>query len=61
MINFIFPFGIIVFNYLKSGIYNIFVLMAVLRNVYNAIPIHHVAVRIILPLIFTSFYLAKQR
>ncbi len=65
MINFIFPFGIIVFNYLKSGIKNnFFVLIVFLYFVMFilAIPIHHVAVRmIILPLIFTSFYLAKQR
>ncbi len=65
IINYIFPFGIIVFNYIKSNIKNNFLLLIV--SLYFvmflfAIPIHHVAVRmIILPLIFTSFYLAKQK
>lgn len=65
IINFIFPFGIIILNYIKSNIKNNFFVIIV--SLYFlmflfATPIHHVAVRmIILPLIFTSFYLAKQK
>ena len=64
-INFIFPFGIIILNYIKSNIKNNFFVIIV--SLYFlmflfATPIYHVAVRmIILPLIFTSFYLAKQK
>ena len=65
IINFIFPFGIIILNYIKSNIKNNFFVIIV--SLYFlmflfATPIHHVAVRmIILPLIFTSFYLARQK
>ena len=65
IINFIFPFGIIILNYIKSNIKNNFFVIIV--SLYFlmflfATPMHHVAVRmIILPLIFTSFYLAKQK
>jgi len=65
IINFIFPFGIIILNYIKSNIKNNFFVIIV--SLYFlmflfATPIHHVAVRmIVLPLIFTSFYLAKQK
>ncbi len=65
IINFIFPFGIIIFNYIKSNIKNNFFIIIV--SLYFliflvAIPMHHVAVRmLILPLIFTSFYLARQK
>ena len=65
LINFIFPFGIIIYNYIKSDIKNNFFVIIV--SLYFliflfAIPMHHVAVRmVILPLIFTSFYLAKQK
>ena len=65
MINFIFPFGIIIFNHIKFNIKNnsfaTIVFLYFVMFIF-AIPIHHVAVRmIILPLIFTSFYLAKQK
>lgn len=65
IINFIFPFGIIIFNHIKSNIKNNFFIIIV--SLYFliflvAIPMHHVAVRmLILPLIFTSFYLARQK
>lgn len=65
IINFIFPFGIIILNYIKSNIKNNFFIIIV--SLYFliflvAIPMHHVAVRmLILPLIFTSFYLARQK
>lgn len=64
-VNFIFPFGIIIYNYIKSDVKNNFFVIIV--SLYFLIflfatPIHHVAVRMmILPLIFTSFYLAKQK
>ncbi len=65
IINFIFPFGIIILNYIKSNIKNNFFVIIVslyfLMFLFAA-PIHHVAARmIVLPLIFTSFYLAKQK
>ena len=65
MINFIIPFGIIFYNFLKNKINNnfyIFVVFIFLITFLIATPIHHVAVRlIILPLIILSFYLVNKK
>ncbi len=65
MINFIIPFGIIFYNFLKNKIQNNFYIFAVfiyLITFLIATPIHHVAVRlIILPLIILSFYLENKK
>lgn len=64
-INFIFPFGIIIYSYINSKIKNNFFVLIIFLYFLMflfATPIHHMAVRmIILPLIFTSFYLSKQK
>ena len=65
MINFIIPFGIIFYNFLKNKIQNNFYICAVfiyLITFLIATPIHHVAVRlIILPLIILSLYLENKK
>ena len=63
--NFILPFGIIIFSYIKSGVKNNFFLGIIFLYFLIflfAIPLHHMAARlIILPLIFTGFYFLKIR
>ena len=63
--NFILPFGVAIYCYIKSGIKNNFFLGIIFLYFLVflfAIPLHHMAVRlIILPLIFTSFYFLKNR
>ena len=63
MINFIIPFGIIFYNFLKDKIKNNFYFSYIYLFFYfsSSHPIHHAAVRlIILPLIILSFYLGKK-
>ena len=64
MINFIIPFGIIFYNFLKDKIKNNFFILVTFIYFFTfliATPIHHAAVRlVILPLIILSFYLGKK-
>lgn len=64
MINFIIPFGIILYNFLKNKIKNNFFVLITFIYFFTfliAAPTHHVAVRlVILPLIILSFYLGKK-
>ena len=64
MINFIIPFGIIFYNFLKNKIKNNFFVLVTFVYFFTfliATPIHHAAVRlVILPLIILSFYLGKK-
>ena len=65
LLNFIFPFGIIFYNYFKNNNSNIYFL--IITTIYLLIfiiatPLHHLAVRmIILPLIILSFYLSYSK
>lgn len=64
MINFIIPFGIIFYNFLKNKIKNNFFVLVTFIYFFTfliATPVHHAAVRlVILPLIILSFYLGKK-
>ncbi len=64
MINFIIPFGIIFYNFLKNKIKNNFFVLVTFVYFFTfliATPVHHAAVRlVILPLIILSFYLGKK-
>ena len=64
LINFIIPFGIIFYNFLKDKIKNNFFILVTFIYFFTfliATPIHHAAVRlVILPLIILSFYLGKK-
>ena len=61
--NFIFPFGLALYFYLKSIVKNkilILILMFYFLLFLFATPLHHMAVRLILlPLIFSSIYFSK--
>ena len=64
LINFIIPFGIIFYNYVKYNSQNKFLLgltvIYILMFLF-ATPLHHLAVRlIILPIIVLSFYLGRE-
>ncbi len=65
LINFVFPFGIIFYNYIKNKISNIYFLIITaiyLLTFSIATPLHHVAEKmIILPLIIFSFYLTNSK
>lgn len=64
-INFVIPFGIIFYNYIKNNISNIYFLIITLVYLLMfliATPLHHIAVKmIILPLIILSFYLPDTK
>ena len=65
MINFVIPFGIIFYNYIKNQIKNnfyIFIVFIYLITFLIAAPVHHVGVRlIILPIIILSFFLENKK